>query len=143
MHKEDPITNGICRAIAGAFAPCAIALGPVRQGLETPHFFVACTKATQRVYRGRRFQAQNAFCVTYLPADTACAKEECVETAHRLFDCLACIDTDLGTMHGTRMAASFEEGRLTFEVRYDYFFYRPGEVVMMEELTQIHSSRRT
>lgn len=143
LHKEDPITNGICRAIAGAFAPCAVALGPVRQGLEPPHFFVECRKAMQRVYPNKRFLSENEFCVTYLPADSACAKEECAETAQKLFGCLACIETELGSMRGMRMSASFENGRLAFAVRYAYFFYRPGEVVMMEELTQIHTSRRS
>lgn len=141
MHREDTITNGICRAITGAFAPCAIALGPVRQELRAPHFFVACRKASQRIYLGQRYFSENEFRVTYLPADTACAKEECAEVAQKLFACLRYIETELGTLRGTRMTGQFEEGRLLFSVRYDYFFYRPRETAVMEELTQIHAAR--
>lgn len=141
MYTEDPITGGICRAIANTFAGSRIALGPVRQGLRPPHFFVMCRKATQRVYLGRRFLAENEFRVTYLPADETRAREECAETAQALFVCLAEISTEKGTLRGTRMAGEFDRGQLNFSVRYDYFFYRRAEIPAMGELAQTQSIR--
>ncbi len=133
----DAITKGISRALKAEFSELeglGIAAGPVRQGLVPPRFFVICREAKQKAYPSRRFLAENAFEVVYLPADKLNAREACAAAARRLFSCLAVIDAGFAALRGTKMRWETKDGALHFFVQYNYFFRVEENAERMEEL---------
>ena len=106
------------------------------QGLKEPCFFVSCVNQAAKQFLGRRYFRENRFCIRYFPKDKSREKEECSETAQRLFLCLELLTVDGDLTRGTKMKSETVDGVLDFFVNYDMFVYLPGEKTpLMEELT--------
>ena len=114
----------------------------VEQGLTEPCFFVSCVNQTSRQFLGRRYFRENRFCIRYLPKDKSREKEECGETAERLFLCLELLTVNGDPVRGTKMKSETVDGGLNFFVNYDMFVYLQGEdTPLMEELDADISAR--
>lgn len=109
----------------------------VEQGLQKPCFFVSCIKHTNKLFLGRRYFRENLFCVKYFPKCQSGEKEECNETAQRLFLCLEWLTVEGELTMGTKMRGEVVDGVLNFFVNYDMFVYRKEEAgPAMEMLTE-------
>ena len=116
---------------------CRIYADNIEQGLTEPCFFVSCINPTNRLFLGKRYFRSNEFCIQYFPKDRSREKEECNETAERLFLCLEWLTVDGELTMGTKMRSETVDGVLNFFVNYDMFVYRKGDAeTAMEELTE-------
>lgn len=107
----------------------------IEQGLTEPCFFISCVNPTNNLFFGRRYFRENPFCIQYFPKDMSREKEECNETAERLFLCLELLTVDGDLVRGTKMRSETVDGVLNFFVNYDMFVYLQGEKTpFMEEL---------
>ena len=108
----------------------------IEQGLQKPCFFISCTAQSSKPFPGRRYLWKNRFCIRYFPGDKSREKEECSETAQRLFLCLELLTVEGDLIRGTKMKGEITDGVLDFFVNYDMFVYLQREdVPVMEELT--------
>ena len=106
------------------------------QGLTEPCFFVSCVNQSSRQFLGRRYIRENKLCIKYFPKNKSREKEECNETAQRLFLCLELLTVEDDLIRGTKMKSEIIDGVLNFFVNYDMFVYLQGEETpLMEELT--------
>ena len=131
------IIYGITKALNQEFEGVPVYAEPLKQGFKEPCFFVYCTESTNRIYLGKRYLAQNAFCVTYFPKLSNRQKEECNDVAERLCNCLECVDIDDamgGQIRGTNMKHTVSDGVLVFTLNYDAFYYKNELVEVMESL---------
>ena len=109
----------------------------IEQGLQEPCFFISCINPTNSLFLGKRYFRENLFCIQYFPKDHSREKEECNETAERLFLCLEWLTVDGELTRGTKMRSETVDGVLNFFVNYDMFVYRKDSAEpVMEELTE-------
>ena len=62
--------------------------------------------------------------IQYFPESEHGANEECYAVAERMCLCLEWIQTEDGSIRGTKMNYKFVDGVLNFFVNYDCFLYR-------------------
>ena len=109
----------------------------IEQGLQEPCFFVSCVNPTNRLFLDKRYFRSNLFCIQYFPKCRGREKEECNETAERLFLCLEWLTVGGDLTMGTKMRSETVDGVLNFFVNYDMFVYRKDDgEPEMEELTE-------
>lgn len=109
----------------------------VEQGLVEPCFFVSCVSQSEKLFMGKRYFIENLFCVQYFPKDLSREKEECNETAQRLFNCLEWLKVAEDLTMGTKLRGELVGGVLSFFVNYNMFVYKVGgSKPPMEELAE-------
>ena len=106
----------------------------IEQGLIEPCFFISCINPTNNLFFGRRYFRENMFCIQYFPKDSSREKEECNETAERLFLCLELLTVNGDLVRGTKMRSETVDGVLNFFVNYDMFVYLKGEETPVMEI---------
>lgn len=92
----------------------------VRQDLKEPCFFIFCINPSQRLFLGRRYFREHAFCIQYFPKD---GNRECNEVMERLYSCLEWLKVGEDLVMGTKMRGEIIDGVLNFFVNYDMFMY--------------------
>lgn len=129
------IIDGISEAIYEDFGDgYNIYTEEVEQGLEKPCFSIVCVKPTSNLYRGRRHQIVNLFCIYYF-SSTSDTTAESMAVVDRLYDCLEYIKVDGDLTRGTNMRAEVAElNTWAFFVEYDMFVIKTEEIDNMEEL---------
>lgn len=127
------IIDGILAALSEEFGDeYTLYTESVKQDMKEPCFFVFCISPNTRVFRGRRYLHENQFAIQYLTAADE-PRTECASVAERLFACLELITVDGSLMRGTDMDAEISDDVLTFTVNYNFFSYRSGDELKMEE----------
>lgn len=127
------IINGMLAAINEEFGDSyTLYTESVKQDMKEPCFFVFCISPNTRVFRGRRYLHENQFAIQYLTAADE-PRAECASVAERLFACLELITVDGDLVRGTDMNAEISDEVLTFTVNYNFFSYRSGDELKMEE----------
>lgn len=130
------LIRGMAAAISAEFGEdCTIYTEDIEQGLKTPCFYISCVDAQQNRHRGDVYFSEHRFMVLYFPGSDK-PKEECLETADRLWTALEIISTPEGKKMGTGMQADIKDGLLNFSLTYSSYLRRTGEETeYMEHLT--------
>ena len=127
--------DALCQTLSDSFGKgYTIYTEDVKQGLNTPCFFVICVIPQTERYRGNRYFHTGRYCITYIPAGAEPSRE-CNDIADRLFDCLEYIDLLDARLPGTKMEANLADGQLHFLVNYNSFIVREQKTEPMEELS--------
>ena len=106
----------------------------IKQGLQTPAFFIQYLEPTHRLFRGHRYFRTCPMCIQYFPA-TSEYRMECADVAENLsmaLDVLTLPDSE-GKMRGADMSSTVTDGVLSFFVTFSYFGVLPDDVGLMGE----------
>ena len=124
----DGISEKLKSAFGGAYKIYAVS---VKQGSETPYFFIQLITADSKRMLGERFLMENLFCIQHFPEPSAAG---CQKMRHDLFFVLEYITVDGNLLRGTKMRSEFVDGILNFYVNYNMFVKRVEEKLLMEIL---------
>lgn len=139
----EEIRSGIGKALKTEFGgEYPIYSEEVKQGMTTPCFFISCVEASQQRFLSGRFLCENKFLIRFYPKDDSRKKQQCFQTAQRLFDCLLWIKAGEDLLMGRKMSGRTENGILSFYVNYDYFGYKKEDKTPMGELTENVRAKR-
>lgn len=106
----------------------------IKQGLKAPCFFISCIKPTLQRYPGKRYFRENSFVIQYFPKAEMDYQKECSSVADRMFFCLEAIQTNEGSIRGTKMSYQVIDGVLNFFVNYDCFMRKVEQLTTMGEM---------
>ena len=116
---------------------CAIYAEEVPQNLERPCFFLSCIHADSEVYPSHRHRRRNQFAVQYFPAEDDRARQECLDAAERMLQCLETVRTvDRTPSLGTDIHYEIKDGVLHFFVNYNFFTRKRAAYDRMEYMRQ-------
>lgn len=128
------IVDGICEGLNRAFGDgYKIYTEQVKQGLQTPCFFVQLISPANTRIMGSRFFRENLFCIQYLPSSKE-PKAECTKVQELLFLALEHITVDGALQRGVKMRGEFVDGVLSFMVNYNMIVEKANELPLMEAL---------
>lgn len=122
----------------------------IKQGFETPCFFISCINPSDRQLMGNanrhvlaaRYYRENRFCIQYFPRDENNGRQESYDVAERLFGCLEEITAEDDIIRGTAMNFEYTDGILSFFVSYNFFAYKTREPTLMEKLSRDVSKKQ-
>ena len=144
------IIEAIAIAINGEFGDdYRVYADKERQDLKEHCIFISCLSPSHTRILDRRYFQENPFVIQYIPQNGQREKEECNDTAQRLYDCLEWInvkgDTETGDpVMGSKMRYEIVDGVLHFFVHYNLFVARPytAETMGSIEIFQSEKSER-
>ena len=127
------LIDGVCTALADNFTGNEVYTERMKQGMESPCFFVRCIDQEdgQEV---QRYRMSYQFSIQYFPESEEEPDAECHKVAERLFSCLEMIRADGAWIRGADMAGHVEDGVLTFAISYGVFLCRLAEQPAMEQV---------
>lgn len=103
----------------------------VKQGLETPCFFVFPLSVSDIRHIGRRWQAKYSMCIQYIP-DSEEPRAECAEIEEKLYKQLEFVTVDGRTVAGSDIHSETTDQVLSFFVTYGMLtLERPSEDIEM------------
>lgn len=109
----------------------------VKQGLNTPCFFVGCSNYSDKLYRGNRYKAHARIEIRfYFNPESDTAKADTQSILEKLWDCTEVIDYDNGQLRGMEREWENKDDGLVFYVSYGFFYYRNEEIENMEVLKE-------
>lgn len=114
----------------------------IKQGFETPCFFISCINPSEKPLLGNsnshflanRYYRENRFCIQYFPVDENNGRAESYNIAERLLSCLEEVTADGDLMRGADMSFEYTDGILSFFVSYNFFAYKTREPTLMGDL---------
>lgn len=107
----------------------------VKQGLETPCFFINAIDPKEDLFRDNKYFQTNMFCVQYIPNSNE-PKKECNSIRDKLFNVLEYITivektfedkTIKNLIRGNQMHGEYSDSLLNFFVNYDLFVIKNKE----------------
>lgn len=113
----------------------------IKQDLQSPCFLITCLNPRQKPFRKNRYFRECQFCIQYFPFEEG-NREECDQTAERLFFCLEYLPVETVFLCGTQMNYQVTDGVLHFFVNYNGFFEQKADLLMMEEISVKVSTER-
>jgi len=129
------IIDGICESLHTAFGDgYTIYTESVKQGFNTPCFFVQLISPANAQLLGIRWIRQSSFCVQYFPESDNEPKTESNMVLGLLFCALEYIKVGDDMVRGTRMRGEFIDGVLSFFVNYNMIVRKTEEQAPMETL---------
>ncbi len=131
------ILDGISLALREAFPESQIYAEGVKQGLSTPAFILQLADAGQAAQPVGRWQCQSSFDIVYFPKSPLREREECCDTAARLFSVLEVIalpGEPPRKLRGNGMSFRIEDGLLHFLISYSHSLRRENREGAMETL---------
>ncbi len=151
MITVNSIVEAVGAALNAEFGDgCTVYAEEIKQGFETPCFFISCINPSDRQLLGNanrhvlaaRYYRENRFCIQYFPRDENNGRRESYGAAERLFECLEEITADDDIVRGTDMNFEYTDGILSFFVSYNFFAYKTREPTLMEKLSRDVSKKR-
>lgn len=111
------IIDSIAEILDANFPDKEINTEEVKQGLETPCFFIFPINVSDIRHIGRRWNAKYAMCVQYIPNSDE-PKTECAEIEEKLYKLLEYITVDGCTVSGVDIHSETTEEVLSFFATY-------------------------
>ena len=111
------IIDGIAEILDSGFPDKEINTEEVKQGLETPCFFVFPLNVSDIRHIGRRWNAKYSMCVQYIP-DSVEPKAECTEVEEKLYKLLEYVTVDGSLVGGIDIHSETTDEALSFFVTY-------------------------
>lgn len=134
------IIEGVCSNInkyINTEGEYAVYTEAVKQGLNTPCFFVGCNKYSDELYRGNRYKVYAGIEIRfYFNQDSDTVKADTQSILEKLWDCTEIIDYDNGQLRGVERKWENKDDGLMFYVSYGFFYYRNEETENMEVLKE-------
>lgn len=112
--------DGVVAALHEAFPSYPVYDEHVKQGLETPSFYVRCARPLQERYRGERFRVEQFMEITFFPEQENRTNNYVIE---KLFSILEVIHAGDDLIRGTNPSVNIDEedGTIVFTIMYRYF----------------------
>lgn len=108
----------------------------IKQGLTEPCFSVVAVTNPVELFRDRRYESRNSFCVHYFPSSSTEPRAECLDVRGRLTECLEYIEVDGDKLMGTGMNSTIDDNVLSFVVDYNFFIRKDeSDLTNMETIT--------
>lgn len=125
------IIDSIAEILDANFPDKEINTEEVKQGLETPCFFVFPLSISDIRHIGRRWQAKYSMCIQYIP-DSHEPRAECVKVEEKLYKLLEYITVDGKMVGGIDIHSETTDEVLSFFVTYRMLtLERPSEDIEM------------
>lgn len=130
------IRSGVILGLSELFPQMDIYGEAIREGFESPCFFVKLLTAAQEQELDRRYRRSSSFDIHYFPV-SADYNGEAHGMAEQLYDKLRQVNIDGATYRGTSMTHEVVDGVLHFFVDFNFLVYEekpPG--IKMQTLEQ-------
>lgn len=139
------IIEAIYDALNAEFGDIAVYKDECVQGFEISSFSVYCLNTNRYLYPSERRLHTNQFNIRYSPAapDNDGARDECLNVAERLQECLELIVAEDGTAFmGSSVHYEIADNNLHYFVNYDFFTRKKKTLTKMGELRNSFKQKR-
>ena len=121
MINKD-ILNGIANALHDNFTNHDIYIDNIKQGFNSPCFFIRALSFSNQKYIDKRYKYSNSFVVQYFPSNKVQEKSSCYDVGESLYNVLEFISCGTGsTIRAYDMHFEVIDDILMFYVNYNCF----------------------